>query len=164
MHLAIKTSDKLQNTRAIRLLLYQGASTSVRDSSGNSALDIVHSLEESKIKGDILKLLTHKAGLVEQLGYRSSLKKVKKSWKFPSFYLLAHVVVYAISFFFTMPLWNVYMVYAAFGLFASSLIFWIVSMSHSPGFIKPHPKVEFLVSASFSHMISPFSSFSNSCS
>ena len=50
MHLAIKTSDKLQNTRAIRLLLYQGASTTIRDSSGNSALEIAYSLEPSNIK------------------------------------------------------------------------------------------------------------------
>lgn len=31
MHLAIKTSDKLENSRTVRVLLYHGASTDILD-------------------------------------------------------------------------------------------------------------------------------------
>lgn len=164
MHLAIKTSDRLQNTRAIRLLLYQGASVEIRDSSGNSAIEIANSLEDSKVKAEILRLLTHKPGIVEQLGYKSSLKKVKKSWKFPSIYVLFHVAVYVIAFIFVMPLWHIYMVYAAGGILALNFFSWIISMCHSPGFIKPHPNVEFLVSTILFHSVTDISlCSSNSC-
>lgn len=49
MHLAIKTSDKLENSRTVRVLMYHGAPINIRDSNGNSALDIAKSLENSKI-------------------------------------------------------------------------------------------------------------------
>ena len=67
MHLAIKSSHKLDNARTVRVLLYHGAPTNILDYNGNSALDIAHSLEDSKIKSDILKLLQHRTGLLEYL-------------------------------------------------------------------------------------------------
>ena len=46
MHLAIKTSDKLENSRPVRALIYHGAATSLKDHNGNNALDIAQTLED----------------------------------------------------------------------------------------------------------------------
>jgi ankyrin repeat protein len=67
MHLAIKTSDKLENSRPVRALIYHGAPTNVKDANQNTALDIAKTLENQKIKEEIMKYLTHKTSLVEFL-------------------------------------------------------------------------------------------------
>ena len=67
MHLAVKTSDKLENSRTVRVLLYHGAQTNIKDQNGNTPLDIARDLNESRIKQDIIRLLTHKTGLIEFL-------------------------------------------------------------------------------------------------
>ena len=101
MHLAIKSSHKLDNARTVRVLLYHGAPTNILDYNGNSALDIANSLEDSKIKADILKLLSHRTGLLEYLQYRNPLKKVNKSWKLPIAYLVFNIYTYIIFIFFS---------------------------------------------------------------
>ena len=105
MHLAIKTSDKLENSRTVRVLMYHGAPTNIRDSNGNSALDIARSLDNSKTKEDIIKFLTHRTSLIEFLQYRNPLTKVKRSWKLPIAYFVFNLYAYAISLLITMPLW-----------------------------------------------------------
>ena len=49
-----------------------------------------------------------------------------------------------------MPMWQYdAMIYAILGVFVLSTGFWIATICHKPGYIKPHPKVEFLVSDHF---------------
>ena len=134
--------------------MYQGASITQKDANSQTPLDLAYKLEDSATKTEILRLLTHKPDLIEILGYRSSLKKVKKSKLFPSLFFLFHVYIYSICFLFIMPRWPAYFAIAAFGLLFLTLLAWIVTMCHNPGFIKPYTKVEFLVSnsISFSHI------------
>lgn len=149
MHLAIKTSDKLMNSRPVRALIYHGASSDLPDANGNRPIDIAQTLEDKKIREEIIKYLTHRTGLIEFLQYRNPLKKVGKSWKLPLAYLFFNVYIYLISIFFTIPTWkNFWEVYIVGATFVVASIFWLLSMKRNPGFIKPHPEVDFLVSQS----------------
>ena len=145
MHLAIKTSDKLDNSRPVRALIYHGAPTNVKDSNGHEALDIARGLENPKIREEIIKYLTKRTSLVEFLQYRPPLKKVGKSWKLPIAYVLFNIYIYTLSFLFTIPFWQSWF---EFYLVMSSCfvgtLFWIITINKNPGFIKPSPNVDFL--------------------
>lgn len=155
MHLAIKSSHKLENARTVRVLLYHGAPTTLLDQNGQSAIDIANSLEDSRIKQDILKLLTHRTGLIEYLQYRNPLKKVDKSWKLPAAYLVFNIYTYVIFGLFTGPLCQeAYEIYTIIVSFSIASLFWVITMSKDPGFIKPYPKVDFLVSKIVHSLIS----------
>lgn len=145
MHLAVKTADRLENSRIVRILLYHGARTDLKDLNGNTAIDIANDLEESRTKQDILRLLNHKAGLIELLQYRTPLRKVNKSMKMPMAYLLFNLYVYIITLFFNAPLWqDMTEIYFVLTTFMLATIFWIISMQKDPGYIQPYPKVDFL--------------------
>ena len=149
MHLAIKSSHKMENSRTVRVLLYHGAPTNIRDQNGFTALDLVKNFEDSRIKQDIIKLLTHRTGLIEFLQYRNPLKKVSKSWKLPMAYLVFNLFIYLIFSLFTAPLWpQYYEIVIVIVSFAIATLFWVITMNMDPGFIKPYPGVDFLVSNS----------------
>ena len=136
MHLAIKTSDKLENSRPVRALIYHGAATDIKDANGNKAIDIAGTLENKKIQSEIIKYLNHRTGLIEFLQYRNPLKKVGKSAKLPIAYFLFNLYIYVISVLFTMPLWKEwYEVIIVGSTFVVAAIFWIWSMCKNPGFI-----------------------------
>ena len=145
MHLAIKSSHKLENSRTVRVLLYHGAPTNIRDQNGFTALDLANNLEDSRIKLEIIKLLTHRTGLIEFLQYRNPLKKVSRSWKLPIAYVGFNVYIYLISALFTAPIWAApFEIWIVLISFAVSTLFWLITMNKDPGFIKPYPQVDFL--------------------
>lgn len=129
MHLAVKTADRLENSRIVRILLYHGARIDVRDANGNTSIDIANDLDDSKTKQDILRLLNHKAGLIEILQYRTPLKKVNRSMKMPIAYLLFNFYVYVITLFFNAPLWqHMWEIYFVLTTFMLATIFWVITM------------------------------------
>jgi hypothetical protein len=93
-------------------------------------------------------LLSHRTGILEYLQYRNPLKKVDKSWKLPIAYLMFNIYTYLIFGFFTGPLagqmYEIWLIAISCGM---ASVFWLVTMSKDPGFIKPHKKVDFLVRA-----------------
>lgn len=93
--------------------------------------------------------MTHRTGLIEFLQYRNPMKKVKRSWKLPIAYFVFNAFSYTIGFLFIIPLWKNWMeIWVLLATLAVATLFWIISINRDPGFIKPHPKVDFLVSAS----------------
>ena len=131
--------------------MFHGSLTNIKDNNGKTALDIAKELEPSAIKQDIIRLLTHKPGLIEILQYRTPLVKVDKSWNLPSAYMLFNIYTYMVFFFLTGPLWaNIIEIWFLVATFIIATIFWIVTMNKDPGYIKPNPNVEFLVSFFFS--------------
>lgn len=89
--------------------------------------------------------MTHKGGLIEFLQYRNPLKKVERSWKLPIAYLVFNAYTYLITICFTAPLWaHEYEIYLVMITFLFAFIFWLITMSKDPGFIKPYSKIDFL--------------------
>lgn len=75
--------------------------------------------------------------------------KVEKSRKLPTAYFLFNLYTYLVFALFTGPLWvSMIEIWLLLGTLAVATIFWVVTMNKDPGFIKPNPNVEFLVSLS----------------
>lgn len=63
MHLAILASNQLENSRLIRLLLFNGAPTDIRNAKGQLPVDLVPEIESPKLKLEILKLFEQRQTL-----------------------------------------------------------------------------------------------------
>ena len=105
MHLAVKLSEKLESSRPVRVLLYHGAPTDIKDLNGNLPIDFANKLENEEIKIQVLKVLDQKKSFSQFLQLESPTTKVKPSWSLTSFYFVFQFFIYTISFLFTLPLW-----------------------------------------------------------
>lgn len=131
----------------VRALMYQNAPIDIMDNLGQSAIEVARSLNDSPTKEEIIKLLSQRTTLTDILHCRKPIKKVNKSMKKPFAYFLLNAYTYSISYLITMPLWKQWSeIYFVFMSLSVATIFWIISTNRDPGFIKPHSKVDFLVS------------------
>ena len=54
MHLAIKITEKLESTRPVRSLIYNGAPINIPDNEGNLPIDLARQIEDVKMREEIL--------------------------------------------------------------------------------------------------------------
>lgn len=105
MHLAVKLSEKLESSRPVRVLLYHGSPTNVKDINGNLPIDFARKLEDEDIKSQVLKILEQKPSCSQFLQLESPMTKVKPSWSLTTFYFVFQFVLYAMGYLFAFPLW-----------------------------------------------------------
>ena len=67
MHLAVKSSERLENSRPVRSLLYNGAPITIKDKEGKLPIDLAYELEDEKIKKEVIGHLTQKMTLKHHL-------------------------------------------------------------------------------------------------
>lgn len=60
MHLAIKITEKLESTRPVRSLIYNGAPIDIADKDGNLPIDLARQIEDVKMRDEILSQLQQK--------------------------------------------------------------------------------------------------------
>lgn len=88
MHLAIQLSEKIESNRPVRLLVYHGSPTDIKDEQDMLPIDHARNIESEHIRGLVLNILDHKTTLYECLQLESPMKKVKKSWSLTIFYFV----------------------------------------------------------------------------
>ena len=57
MHLAIKITERLESTRPVRSLIYNGAPSDIPDNEGNLPIDLARQIENPKMRDEILAQL-----------------------------------------------------------------------------------------------------------
>lgn len=83
--------------------------------------------------------------MMEYFQLSTPLQKVERSWSMTIAFFIMNILVLGICALFIFPLWtNFYEVLIVGSLFVLANLFFIITMCHDPGFIEPHPDVDFL--------------------
>lgn len=164
MHLAVKLAEKLESSRPVRVLLYHGAPLNIKDLNGNLPIDFAKNLENEQIRDQVVRILDQKTTLSQFLQLESPMKKVQPSRSLTIFYFVFQFFIYMLSYLFAFPLWQEPVdLWIVLSTQALATLFFLISINKAPGYVKPHDKVDFLVSTLQLSINDTFSSFRSCC-
>jgi ankyrin repeat protein len=146
LHLAVKSAEEFKSCRPIRALLFRGADKTIKDNNNLMPIDIAtQTIENENLKNEVVSYLSNNGGFFDCCMLKTPLKKVDKSFKMALYFISLNVLVYALQAVFLYPVWKkVLFMDINIALGAATLVFWVVCVLSSPGFIKKPRQLEFL--------------------
>jgi hypothetical protein len=127
-------------------LLFRGADKTIKDNNNLMPIDIAtQTIENENLKNEVVSYLSNNGGFFDCCMLKTPLKKVDKSFKMALYFISLNVLVYALQAVFLYPVWKkVLFMDINIALGAATLVFWVVCVLSSPGFIKKPRQLEFL--------------------
>jgi len=97
------------------------------------------------LKNEVVSYLSNNGGFFDCCMLKAPLKKVDKSIKMALYFISLNVLVYVLEILFLFPVWKkVIFMDITLALGAATLIFWVICLLSTPGFIKKPKQLEFL--------------------
>jgi|APSaa5957512535_1039671.scaffolds.fasta_scaffold76090_1 ankyrin repeat protein len=94
LHLAVKSAEEFKSCRPIRALLFRGANKNTTDAKGQLPINIADTIENEKLKGEVIGYLSNNGGILDCCMLRTPLQKVEKSLKMAMYFVALNASVY----------------------------------------------------------------------
>lgn len=147
MHLAVTASEKLENPRPVRQLVFNAAPKDLKNMNGETPADVARGLEDEDIGRAVIGILERKQTFAEWIQMEKPNQREEKSYKLMIFAYSLIIFLSIYGYLFLYPLWTSwYEIGFTIAGQVLSLIFFTITVCSPAGHIKPHKEVDFLVS------------------
>lgn len=142
LHLAVLTSERVQETRCAKILLLKGAKRNLRNEKGETPRDVI---QEGTMKNE-LQFILKEQSYCSCLMLKVPLTKIERNEKTAVFFIFLYLLVNAAVGLYIIPFTRNYRIEfaIAFGVMSGMLIFsFILAAVVNPGYIKRDPEIDF---------------------
>ena len=144
LHLAVKTSEVVKNSRIVKQLLFGGAEREIKNIDGLKPMDYAKGIQIGHIAADIKKALVEPK-YCSFLLLTQPLKKMKKEVHTAVSFVILMAALYFFLYYYVFPFEESLTWFISINfLFTCSCILWLMSALKDPGYLRKSEKIEFI--------------------